>query len=90
MLGQKHGPLVVMRAKTDRGDVAIGQLSPAAARSIAVDLMSSAARAEYEADLDAGMVAGGFDDKSRGAVLHMVRGGEAARMSSTPVDPRDL
>lgn len=89
MLGAATGlPLVKVRAAGER-TILLGQLSPAQAREIACHLFEAAARAEYEADLDAGLrSAAGPDpdpaahDQLLGFVLHAVRNGEHRRHTS--------
>lgn len=71
-----HAGIVKIRATSD-GTVLLGQVDPDAARSLANDLMRAAARAEYEADLWRGSKAAGVDDTAIGAVLTIVRNGEA-------------
>ena len=78
LLGDTAGPLVNIRCLSPK-TILLGQVAPADARQIAAHLMEAAARAEYEADLFNTMRAEGWTDQMAGAVLHMVRSGEAAR-----------
>ena len=79
MLGLRTGlPLVKLRAESD-GAVLVGQLSPAQARQIATDMLSAAARAEYEYDFFIGAKAVELPESTIGAVLHIVRQGEVQR-----------
>ena len=78
LLGERVGPLVKIRCLA-KGTVLLGQIEPSAAREIAAHLTEAAARAEYEADLWQAMQAEGWTDQMAGAVLHMVRAGEANR-----------
>lgn len=63
--------------------ILLGQVDPAAARSLATDLTAAAARAEYEQDLLAGAVAAGFDVNDALHLVAMVRAGEHARETGT-------
>ena len=78
LLGEKYGPLVKLRC-SGSGVILLGEVDPASARQIAEHLMEAAARAEYEADLHSTMTADGWTPEMMGAVLHMVRRGEANR-----------
>jgi hypothetical protein len=78
LLGEKHGPLVKIRCSGPKL-IMLGEVGPASARQIAEHLMEAAARAEYEADLHSTMTADGWTPEMMGAVLHMVRRGEANR-----------
>lgn len=78
LLGDASGPLVKIRCLSPK-TILLGQVSPADARQIAAHLVEAAARAEYEADLFNTMRAEGWTDQMAGAVLHMVRAGEAHR-----------
>lgn len=71
-------PLVKLRAESDH-TVIVGQMSPAQAREIALHLLESAARAEYEADLWHGSIAAGAQEEAIAGVLRIVRQGEAPR-----------
>lgn len=63
------------------GVVFVGQVNPGEARKIANDLLEAAARAEYEEDLAAGLIAMGLDgDQLLAVMLTAVRKGERARM----------
>ena len=78
LLGQTYGPLVKLRCLS-AGAILLGEVTPEAAREIAAHLAEAAARAEYEADLWNAMQAEGFDGRTAGAVLAMVRAGETTR-----------
>lgn len=78
LLGEAYGPLVKVRCLSPKA-ILLGQVDPAAARQIAAHLTEAAARAEYEADLFTTMQAQGWTDQMAGAVLLMVRAGEANR-----------
>lgn len=83
MLGLTTGlPLVKLRCESD-GTVLIGQLSPDQARDIAMHLMESAARSEYEADFANEAARSEWTDEMVGGVLLMVREGETRRHTST-------
>lgn len=88
LLGERAGPLVKIRCLATRS-ILLGQVTPGAARQIAAHLMEAAARAEYEADLFNTMRAEGWTDQMAGAVLHMVRAGEAARHQGDATDGDD-
>ena len=81
MLGMEHGPLVKFQVGDGQGLTLLGQLDPGAARRIAGHLMEAAARAEYEADLFATMVAAGWERQHIGVILRMVRDGEENRLT---------
>lgn len=78
LLGERAGPLVKIRCLSGKA-ILLGQIEPSAAREIAAHLHEAAARAEYEADLFHTMRAEGWTDQMAGAVLAMVRAGEAHR-----------
>ena len=85
LLGEKYGPLVKLRCSGPEL-IMLGEVDPASARQIAQHLMEAAARAEYEADLHATMVADGWTHEMMGAVLHMVRQGETNRHTNNRGD----
>lgn len=61
--------------------VLVGQVNPGEARKIANDLVEAAARAEYEEDLAAGLIAMGLDgDQVLAVMITAVRKGERARI----------
>ena len=88
LLGDQLGPLVKIRCLSPKA-ILLGQVTPADARSIAAHLTEAAARAEYEADLFNTMRAEGWTDQMAGAVLFMVRAGEAARHQGDATDGDD-
>lgn len=69
----------VLTDATNPGLVVLGQAQPADAIKIARDLLVSAARAEYEQDLAAGLHGIGFDDQTVGKILGLVRFAEERR-----------
>ena len=78
LLGEAHGPLVTLRCSGAKV-ILLGQIPPAAAREIAMHLLESAARAEYESDFHRTATTGGMDAQTIGQILHMVRLGETDR-----------
>ena len=80
--------LVKLRVTLSDGTlIGLGEIDPAAARQLAADLTTCAARAEYEQDLATEVKRAGFPDDVLGAMLVMVRLGEAARHGQTPGEP---
>ena len=77
LLGAKHGPLVKLRAISGPA-ILLGEFTPAAARQIARDLTTCAARAEYEHDLFVGLEHHGMEREAIAFILHAVREGEQA------------
>lgn len=77
ILGESAGA-VVMRVQGPEV-LLMGQFSPDEARRIATDLMTAAARAEYEHDFYLSAKGAGFSDEAMGDVLGLIRDGEAQR-----------
>jgi hypothetical protein len=84
LLGMASGAGLVKLRAIGRNAVLIGQLHPATARQLALDLLAAAARAEYEQDLATGARNRGIPDDAVGLILQTVREGEARRMTTTP------
>ena len=77
-LGEKAGPFVVLRVFGPDA-ITLGHLRPVEARKIAADLMSAAARAEYEGDLHGELQRREMPDELIGLILGAVRVGEMLR-----------
>lgn len=71
-------PLVKLRAESNE-TVMIAQMPPEQAREIALHLLESAARAEYEYDMLIEMRFLKFEDQAIAGIFGMVRAGEARR-----------
>lgn len=78
LLGAKYGPLVKIRAE-GKDVILLGEVDPDTARKLAAELMTAAARAEYEGDFHRTAVAADMDRQAIGLILHMVRQGEFDR-----------
>ncbi len=79
LLGMNTGlPLVKLRAEST-GTVLVAQLEPAQARQIAMDLLTAAARAEYEHDLVTGGAHLELPTEFAMVATHVVRVGERLR-----------
>lgn len=79
LLGPTLGPLVQLNIISD--DVMIsGQMQPEQAREFALDILASAARAEYEGDWVAEADNGGMDKDMIATGVIMVRRGEIIRV----------
>lgn len=78
-IGEKIGPFVVLRIVTAGREIGLGHLNPTSARKIAIDLMSAAARAEYEGDLHGELRRVEMPDDAIGLIFGAVRAGEMRR-----------